>query len=169
MDIIIASTLFVITNDGKTYKMKIEEEINQKSFTTEQRKAAINIIYTNNWLLDHTLSVLKEFKINEQHFNILRILKGKHPEVTCPGEIKKVLLNKRGDLTRLLDKLEKMGYVYRCLNAENRRKMDVSITQEGIDTLEVINHKMKQNDNIYENITAEEAKVLNSILDKLRG
>ncbi|MCP4521075.1 MAG: winged helix DNA-binding protein [Cytophagales bacterium] len=149
--------------------MKLEEEIKQKKFKSEWKKATINIIYTGNWLTDIIVAHLKPYKITEQHFNILRILRGKHPNVSFPSEIKEVLINKKGDLTRLLDKLVKMELVHRDVNAENRRMVNISITQKGLDLLSELDDAFNTEEIIKEKLSEKETEQLNVLLDKLRG
>ena len=149
--------------------MRLEEEIKQKEFTSVKEKAVVNILYTGNRITEESLLILKDHGLNDQHYNILRILKGRHPECICPGEIKEVLMNKRGDLTRLLDKLERLGLVKRWMNPDNRRMMNVVIEKKGIDELNSINRKMKKLDLFSDRISEKEADELNRILDKLRG
>ncbi|NQY08527.1 MAG: MarR family transcriptional regulator [Flavobacteriales bacterium] len=150
--------------------MKFEDEIKQVTpFPTEQQKAIVNLMYTGNILVDRSIKILKPFNINEQHYNILRILKGRHPEAMCPGEIKEVLLNKRGDLTRLLDKLDKMGVVVRGTNPENRRMINILLNNKGVKLLDKIKAQMEVLRIHEKSITEKEAKQLNTILDKIRG
>ncbi|MGB0521628.1 MAG: MarR family winged helix-turn-helix transcriptional regulator [Flammeovirgaceae bacterium] len=148
--------------------MKLEKVIKSK-FSNEWGKVVVNTIYTGNLLTEMTMDTLKPYNLNDQHFNILRILRGKHPECASPGHIKEVLLNKRGDLTRLTDKLVKMGYVERYINPENRRMVNLKITQAGLDVVKLLSSKMTHIDFIKDNLTQAEAKQLNELLDKLRG
>lgn len=149
--------------------MKFEEEIKQSSFKNAREKAIINILYTGNWLRDHTEKVLKPKGINEQHFNILRILRGRYPHTICPGEIKEVLINKRGDLTRLLDKLVANGLVERDINPDNRRMINLKITDEGLTLLSNLDEVMAKQSQKYNALTEEESNQLSDLLDKLRG
>ena len=150
--------------------MKFEEEIKQtKPFKSNLTKTLLNVVYTGSYLQGMTNCNLKEFDINDQHYNILRILKGVYPNAVCPGHIKEVLLNKRGDLTRLLDKLEKMNYIIRNLNPGNRRMIEVRITKEGIKLLERISMKPSAEDAVKERLTEKEAVLLSDLLDKIRG
>lgn len=149
--------------------MRFEDEIKQKHFEDERSKALINMIYTATKFQNMILDILKPYNMNEQHFNILRILRGRHPELACPGDIKDVLINKRGDLTRLLDKLVKMEYVHRNQNPENRRKIDVGITEKGLEFLTFMDDKFTYMKDLKDRFTEEEAKIMNEIFDKLRG
>jgi DNA-binding MarR family transcriptional regulator len=80
------------------------------------------------------------------------------------------MLDKASDVTRLLDKLEKLGYIERRLCPHNRRKMDINITTKGIQLLEDVEVQM---DTFYEDlsnrISGEEAGTLSDLLDKVRG
>lgn len=147
----------------------IEDEINQKQFKTAQDKAYINVVYTANQFIEHFSRILKPYDINDQHFNILRILRGRHPECVCPGEIKEVLLNKRGDLTRLLDKLVNQGYVDRHINPENRRMVNLLITDKGLALLKELDEKNDIISMYHGSLTDEEANQLSNLLDKMRA
>lgn len=149
--------------------MKFEDEIKQSAFKDPYEKVTVNIQYTGNWLRDKSESILKSHHLNEQHYNILRILRGKYPQVLCPGEVKSVLINKRGDLTRLLDKLVKMGVVQRDVNPENRRMVNLAINEEGLQLLDDLDPHFKEFKRLENNLTAKEALQLSDLLDKLRG
>ncbi len=147
--------------------MSFKEEIKSK-FDSNQLMAAVNIIYTSNWLRDVSLPIYQKHNILSQHYNILRIVNGSFPNSVSPGYIKEVMLDKGRDLTRLVDKLVKLGYVERKLCKDNRRKMNITITQQGSD---VINSIGKEINILYTsyNLNEEEATQLSNLLDKLRS
>lgn len=149
--------------------MRFEEEIKQSSFKNSREKAIINVVFTGNWLRDRTDVVLKPYKINEQHYNLLRILRGRHPLTICPSEIKEVLINKRGDLTRLLDKLVTMELVERDVNPDNRRMINLKISEKGIDFLSQLDPEMEKLSGTNNALTVEESEQLSNLLDKMRG
>lgn len=132
--------------------------------------ALINILYTSNWLRDKQKEYFHPYELKAQHFNILRILKGKFPEASCPGDIKDVMLDKSPDLTRLIDKMINMGLVSRNVCQENRRKVDVIITEKGLDIVNNISAKMNTLYDFYaEKLSNEEAEQLSNLLDKIRS
>lgn len=150
--------------------MDIGEVIKQKKFESPVDKAIINLIYTNNWLRDGFNTLLKPYGLLQQHFNVLRILRGHYPEVMSPGEIKEVMLDKGNDITRLLDKLVAMELAERNLCETNRRKMDIRITEKGLTLLkELSEHLEARTYGIRQNINEKEAEMLSSLMDKLRG
>ena len=147
--------------------MGFKEEIKSK-FDSNQLMAAVNIIYTSNWLRDISLPIYKKHNILSQHYNILRIVNGSFPNSVSPGYIKEVMLDKGRDLTRLVDKLVKLGYVERSLCKDNRRKMKITITQPAKEIINIIGTEIN---NLYTsyNLNEDEANQLSNLLDKLRG
>ena len=147
--------------------MGFKEEIKSK-FDSNQLMAAVNIIYTSNWLRDVSLPIYKKYNILSQHYNILRIVNGSYPDSVSPGYIKEVMLDKGRDLTRLVDKLVNLGYVERNLCKDNRRKMKIIITKSGT---EIIDNIGKEINSLYTsyNLSEEEAIKLSELLDKLRS
>lgn len=149
--------------------MKIEKAIKQSKFESPIQKAVINIIYTANWFRDLQSELFKQHDILPQHYNVLRIIKGKHPQSVSPGDIKEVMLDKGTDVTRLVDKLVKRGLVKRSLCEENRRKIDINLTDKGLDFLKTLNDPMrKQYNTIKKQLSEKEAELLSDLLDKLR-
>lgn len=146
---------------------RLEDEIKQSKFQSQIQKGFLNILYTSNFLRDKTAPFFKENGILQQHYNILRIVRGKKGEPTSPGQIIEVMLDKGRDLTRLVDKLVKIGYLERRTSLTNRRKVEIFITTEGENITEKIDHQITK---FYMDmgINEAEAETLNNLLDKLR-
>lgn len=150
--------------------MNILQAINQKSFASSFDKAVVNLLYTHNWYRDKYQGVFKPYGLKMQHYNVLRILKGNTPNPLSPGMIKEVMLDKSPDLTRLIDKMVTMELVKRELCPDNRRKMDVYITEKGIQVVNEITKKQEaQKLNRPSKLTEKEAEQLSDLLDKLRS
>lgn len=147
--------------------MEFKEEIKSK-FDSNQLMAAVNIIYTSNWLRDISLPIYKRHNILSQHYNILRIVNGSFPDSVSPGYIKEVMIDKGRDLTRLVDKLVKLGYVERSLCKDNRRKMKIKITKSGTEIINIIGTEINRLYSSY-NLNEHEANQLSALLDKLRS
>jgi DNA-binding MarR family transcriptional regulator len=149
---------------------KFAEAIRQQKFGSATQKAVLNVQYTANWFRDMQRGVFKDLPIEPQHFNVLRILKGRHPHPVCPGDIKAVMLDKAPDVTRLVDKLVDLGWVVREVGAGDRRRVDIGLTPKGIDQLNVITDLVKeQSKTLKGRLTDAEAETLSDLLDKLRG
>ncbi len=148
--------------------MKIEEEIRQTKFKSPNQKALLNLIFTSNWIHNKQQEFFKPFGITSQQFNILRILKGQHPNSISATEIKSRMLDKNSDISRLLDRLILKNLVEKKSCPSDKRASDVFITTEGIALLETIAAHEHDIDNVLQ-LSAEEAEALSNLLDKCRG
>ncbi len=150
--------------------MKLEEEIVQKKFRSEQQKAVINILYTSNWLNTTHNGLMKGYGITIQQFNILRILRGQHPKPATIRLLTERMLDKMSNASRLVEKLRQKDLVERVICDHDRRQVNVSITDKGLHLLSDIDVEIQHMEkNFIGNITEEEAEELNRILDKFRG
>jgi DNA-binding MarR family transcriptional regulator len=148
---------------------RIEDDIKQKEFKNEYGKAYINLAYTYHHFHSLTAKVIKSKKITHQQYNVLRILRGSYPDSKRIGDVKAVMIDKNPDLTRLIDRLLTKGYVSRTNCDEDRRQVNVIITKEGLKLLKELDKEMENWDDMLKAISVEEAKQLNTILDKWRG
>lgn len=150
--------------------MKFENAIKQTKFESAQQKAMLNVMYTANWIRDLQSDLFRSYDLLPQHYNILRIIKGKHPEPVSPSDIKEVMLDKGNDVTRLVDKLVKQKLVDRNLCPDNRRKIDIYLTKQGLKLIDEMGKqlqpKLKQ---ITGKLNSKEAELLSDLLDKLRS
>ena len=149
--------------------MKLEDEIRQKRFRDEHHKLEVNLIYTGNWIKQENMLILKKHKLTTQQFNILRILRGQHPSPASINLLMERMLDKMSNASRLVEKLRLKKLVERKENATDRRQADVMITAKGLELLQQLDIEMKTMEQKMYAITAEEAKTVNDILDKLRG
>jgi DNA-binding MarR family transcriptional regulator len=148
--------------------MKIEDEIKQQKFKTPHQKAVLNLIYTTSWMQGRQKDIFKTFNITLQQFNILRILRGQHPNSTSATEIKARMLDKNSDVSRLLDRLLAKKVITKRVSPNDKRAADVNLTEEGLELLRAIDKKQNQIDNVLL-LSEEEALMLSDLLDKSRG
>ena len=149
--------------------MEIEKEIKQSSFQSNLHKAVVNVIYTEGWISSVFRDIFKNYKITSQQYNVLRILRGRFPDSINPSEIKSVMIDKNPDLTRLCDRLLIMGLIDRFIDAENKRKVNIKINEKGLTILKEIDPIMSEFTNQKFHLDENEAELLSSLLDKLRG
>jgi DNA-binding MarR family transcriptional regulator len=148
--------------------MKIEEEIKQSKFRNAHQKAIINLIYTTNWLFTKQQELLKPYHITSQQFNILRILRGQHPKSISGTEIKSRMLDKNSDVSRLLDRLAAKDLITKNICPQDKRAVDVAITEEGMKLLQTIDKRAEEMDSLLD-LTEEEATIFSNLLDKARS
>jgi DNA-binding MarR family transcriptional regulator len=149
--------------------MSLEEDIKQDKFYSEQQKASINILFTGSWLYNINAAYLKKFGITPEQFNVLRILRGSHPTPMMLSEITERMIDKSSNCTRLVEKLRQKGLVSREICENNRRQVDISITDKGLQALKKIDADIPTWNETMNKITKAEAKELNRILDKIRS
>lgn len=148
--------------------MKIEDAVKQENFESPQVKAWMNVIYTYNQMTDQVNQAFKQFEITSQQYNVLRILRGRKGKPVCCGEVKEVMLDKNPDLTRLSDRLIKKGLIERSVNEQNRRQVQLTITQKGLDLLEEMDPVIKEHNQFLMNLSDSEAEKLSVLMEKLR-
>lgn len=148
--------------------MKLEQEISSK-FENSYQKAAINIIYTYGWLTNNLKGRLNKYDITLQQFNILRILRGQFPNPATVNLLKERMLDKMSDASRIVDRLVQKELVTRCTNSQDRRAVDIIISEKGLELLRQLDDQMSIVDLVNDNLTPEEAIQLSDLLDKFRG
>lgn len=146
-------------NDSKT-KVKDKEAL----------MMVVEILHTGNWLDNKISKILGMSGITHVQFNILRILQGANPNPLSVGEVKSRILFSNSDITRLLDRLKDKGLIQRTINPINRRRMDVSITDAG---LELIQHVLPCIENeldgfFSDKFTKEEKSTIIDCLKRIR-
>ena len=147
--------------------MRLEEAIEQKKFKSQQEKLIINIIYTYNWLKEYQTNFFKKYDLTMQQYNILRILRGAYPEPLSQKIIKKRMLDKMSDVSRLVDRLLKKKLVTIHLNKEDKRCNNVIITELGLSLLKEIDSELYKFDSLFKDLTPDEINALNALLDKI--
>lgn len=147
--------------------MKIEDEIDGK-FRNDFHKGFINLIYTANILSAEFNAILKDHNLTSQQYNVLRILRGFGSKPRSIDFLKKRMLDKKSDISRIIDKLFVKNLIDRVENQDDRRQKDITITADGLILLEKLDQCEKKVDNLLSNLTSKEVCQLNSILDKIR-
>ena len=149
--------------------MRIEEAIKQKRpFNNAWGRAQVNMIYTHNWLVYRIKQDLKPYGLTMNQFNVLRILRGAGEPIST-SVIRKRLLDKMADASRLVDRLYLKGLVVRKVCPSDKRLVDVNLSESGqqlLVELDVVREGMIQH---FKNLTEEEADQLNDLLDKIRA
>jgi DNA-binding MarR family transcriptional regulator len=147
--------------------MTLEKDINQNTFRSEYQKSAINLIYTFNWVNEKINKLFEPYDITQQQFNILRILRGAGQPLSTL-QIRQRMLDKMSDTSRIVDRLIKKGLVKKTVCREDRRLVDVLLTDKGkklLQTMDALNEEM---DAMFKYLTEEEARQLNFLFDKIR-
>ena len=149
--------------------MGLEKDIQQSSFSGQNQKAVINLIYTYHWVTEQIKIILFEEGITLQQYNILRILRGSDPRPLSTLTIRERMLDKMSDTSRIVDRLLLKKLVSKRLCNTDKRLVDVSITSEGKAMLQRIDARDNEMRSVMEKLDEDELTTLNGLLDKLRG
>ncbi len=147
--------------------MSIDKDISTSKFRNEYHKAVVNLIFTHNWLMDNVKKIFDKGDITPQQYNILRILRGaKQPLSTL--QIRQRMLDKMSDTSRIVDRLIKKELVQKMVCSADKRLVDVTITDKGLELLEDLDKYNIEMDGILKELSTDEVIILNGLLDKLR-
>jgi DNA-binding MarR family transcriptional regulator len=148
--------------------LKLEEAIKSNKFRNEVHKAGLNILYTAWWLKTMMSKELKEYGLTHEQYNVLRILKGKHPEQICVKEIACRMIEKNSNIPRIIDRLETKKLVKRTSSEADKRETVIVLTPAGIN---ILNHSTDRINKLMDKtifIDEKKAVALNSILEEIR-
>lgn len=148
-------------------EIKLEKAIRQKGFQNEYQKAIINIIYTHNYLIGKMNPVFKQYGITRQQYNVLRILRGQHPDPATINLIKERMLDKMSDASRIVERLKRKKLIEKSRSLIDKRAADIIISKKGLALLKTMDPESKKFNKL---ITLSDGEVanLNKILDNLR-
>lgn len=150
--------------------MKIEDEIKSSIPLKVSKKIILNILYTQNMVNEKFNEVLKPYELSGEQYNVLRILRGQKGNPANMCVIQERMIAKTSNTTRLVDKLLLKKFVTRNVCPENRRKIEVMITQKGLDVLNELDPKVIEHEKYFsQNLSTEELELLNELLEKYRN
>ena len=150
--------------------MTIEEEIKSTVELSLAKKVLLNLSFTRNVVSDKFLEILKPFDLSGEQYNVLRILRGQKGKPANMSVIQERMISKNSNTTRLVDKLLLKELVIRNICPTNKRKMEITITEKGLEVLEKLDPIVVEHENIFaNNLTTEELEQLNYLLEKYRN
>lgn len=146
----------------------IRKELKQKHpDLNKTTKALVNVMFTGAWVANSLKVLLRPYGITLKQNNILIILDHEEFPMTT-SEIRDQMIDNVSDVTRLIDRLVTKGYVRRKKQAKDKRLVDISITQLGIELLDRISiHTTLEN--LANTLDESDVEQLNLLLGKLRN
>ncbi len=149
---------------------ELQQELGKRDpFEFAEQEAHLNLLRTQDFLIQEFERLFNEHGISAPQYNLLRILRG-HGGAGLPClEIAKNMIHRMPDITRLADRLEQAGLIERRRTQEDRHVVLITITQTGLDLLSRLDdpvlavHKRQLG-----HLTAAELAELNRLLVKAR-
>ena len=112
---------------------RLQKDIKQRRpFRTPAEEAFVAILRTADGLRRRLARVVEPHGITPQQYNVLRILRGSHPEPLPTLEIRERLIEQAPGITRLVDHLDRAGLLRRERAPDDRRRVDCWITEAGL-------------------------------------
>jgi DNA-binding MarR family transcriptional regulator len=148
----------------------IGEEIQQSEFSDAYQKLGINILFTASWFGERNRLALKDYDISLPQYNVLRILRGQKGQAISVAGLCERMIDKSSNASRIVDKLEIRKLVLRRVCDQDRRQVDVVITEKGTALLEDLDEKVPTFKTIMsKQLSSKDAEVLNFALDQIRN
>ncbi len=146
----------------------LKRRLKQPKFQSPYQEAVLSIMVAASHLEGMIDRSCAEFGITHQQYNILRILKGAHPEGHACGEIASRMIDPSPDVTRRLDALEKEGLIVRERSSEDRRVVVTRITGKGLTLLAGMEASMTMNDDeLKQRLTVDDCREISRLCEKI--
>ena len=143
--------------------MNVEEVIKTNNKIPLYKRTIIHL----SLVMNKVASSLKPFELSIQQFNVLSILRGQKGKPANLSTINERMVSKMSNTTRLVDKLILKGYVQRSICEQNRRKVEILITESGLSILNEIDGILYETErNILKNFKESDLIELNELLNK---
>ncbi len=147
--------------------MNVEEIIKTDKKIPLAQRTIIHISLVNNKINEELNAALKVYGVSLQQFNVLRILRGQQGKPANLSTLNERMVTKMSNTTRLVDKLLAKGYVDRVTCPSNRRKVEITITDEGKNALKDMDSAIGLTEKrLVNSLSKEELQSLNKLLDK---
>ncbi|MFT4800522.1 MAG: DNA-binding MarR family transcriptional regulator [Flavobacteriaceae bacterium] len=129
-----------------------------------------NLLKTSSWIEMQIKEALKPYDLTHSQLNVLSVLVKSHPDPLDAKTIKESIIVASPDVTRLIDRLVIKGFVDRKTCPANRRKIDISVTENGMDFFFKVHRVAREALNNYfkDQLTEEEARMMYKLLGKMR-
>jgi DNA-binding MarR family transcriptional regulator len=113
----------------------LSRRLSQTQFADPQQEALLSLLVAAHTLNDLMDELCERHRITRPQYNMLRILRGVHPEGHARCEIARRMIDRAPDVTRLVDRLQARGLVKRFRGYDDQRQTLTSITAKGLKLL----------------------------------
>ncbi len=124
-------------------------------------------MYTTYVLKTRVSAITKELDLTMEQYNVLRILRGKHPQSMCVKDIAGRMIERSSNVPRIADRLVAKKLIKRYQSKEDKRHTSLSLTDKGLEMLQASMSEMQKMDDNLSVLSDSEAKQLNLLLEKI--
>jgi len=148
----------------------LKRRLKQEKFESPLQEAMLNLLVAASHVRERVDRVCEQYGITNAQYNVLRILRGAHPDGYPRCEIACRMIERAPDVTRLIDRLEQQELVGRDRSDEDRRLSITRITQKGIDLLARMNPALEEvHRHIGERMSLADRREMSRICEGLYG
>lgn len=150
---------------------RLQQEIHQtRPFRSKAQEAALALSRTADVQRRRVAALLEPSGITPQQYNVLRILRGSHPQPLPTLEIGERMVEQSPGITRLIDRLEAKGLVARRRCTDDRRLVHCAITDAGLDLLASLDPVVEREEERFgQALEPGEIDTLIALLERLRS
>ena len=148
----------------------LRQRLRQSRFQSPSHEAMLNLLVAASHVREQMERASEAHGITPAQYNVLRILRGVHPEGYPRCEVARRLVERSPDLTRLIDRLVRRGLVERTRSSADRRLSVTRITRKGLELLETMQpaldgvHRM-----LGDRLSRRECQTLSELLERVYG
>lgn len=147
----------------------INEIVQCKDAINIEKRTVLNVFFTYYEIYATLSELTKKHELTLEQFNVLRILRGQKQQPINMGEIQERMVARSSNSTRIVDKLVEKQLVDRRICPNNKRKMEIVITQQGLEKLSKIDPEIEEMEKqLSKNLSLGELLHLNELLTKYR-
>ncbi|GAB4015832.1 MarR family winged helix-turn-helix transcriptional regulator [Spirosoma koreense] len=141
----------------------------ENEFRNEYHRLIVNLHKTDGYVFNYFQQKLTPFDLSVQQYKTLRLLSDVYPNSLTAGELKEKMTDMNSDMTRLIDRLVAKNLVVREVDTHNRRRVNLRLTGEAARFIQTVATEFKNFESIVSHLTDEEARTMNTLLEKIRN
>jgi DNA-binding MarR family transcriptional regulator len=137
-------------------------------FDDPRQEAYLNLARTHSLLAGAFAKLFREHGISDPQYNALRILRGQGKPMHI-HQIAERMVAEQTDISRLIVRLDKAGWVKRDPCAQDRRVVWIDLTPKGRALLKKLERPVERlHQSQFQQLTKKELGILNELLFKAR-
>ncbi len=148
----------------------LKHEIAQeRPFSSPEEEALLNLMRTADCLQREFQRVSREWGVTSTQYNVLRILRGSHPQGLTCSAIGERMITAEPDITRLLARLKALKLIRQQRDRQDRRVVWTQISDAGLDLLRQMDPTIQRTPKkLLEHLTEDEVAELTRLLELAR-
>ena len=118
------------------------DNVKRRSYGSLEENAFIAVMRAAEALQWSVTELLKKYGLSPTQYNALRILRGAGSDGLACSKISDRMINRDPDITRLLNRLQRMGLIQRGHDNSDKRVILASITRDGLELLRKVDQPL---------------------------